>query len=348
MSGWLYRVALVSLALAGALLFPVAQAEEDRLAPGMVNPGYVDKPAWFKESFLDIREDIAEASAAGKRVLLYFYQDGCPYCARLLNENLSQEDIVNTLRQRFDVIAINLWGDREVTGVDGQVTTEKEFARANRIMFTPTLLFLDEQGAHVLRLNGYYHPHKFRAALDYVKDHREAEMPYTAYLAQVSPAPASGKLHQSPGFLQPPHDLSRRSGERPLLVLFEQKQCTPCDELHEDILKQPGSADLLTRFDVVLLDAWSDTPLTTPQGQVTRADEWARGLAVNYIPTMILMDVQGREVIRAEGWLRTFHVQSLLDYVASGAYLEQPEFQRYIEARADTLRAQGIEVDLLQ
>ena len=117
----------------------------DELAAGLVNPGHVDKPAWFKESFLDIREDLEEANANNRRLLLYFYQDGCPYCAKLLNENLSQQDIVEHLKKDFDVIAINMWGDNEVVGLDGKETTEKEFAVANRILFTPTLLFLDEK-----------------------------------------------------------------------------------------------------------------------------------------------------------------------------------------------------------
>ena len=36
-------------------------------------------PPWFKESFLEFTDDIAEAAEEGKRVLLLFHQDGCPY-----------------------------------------------------------------------------------------------------------------------------------------------------------------------------------------------------------------------------------------------------------------------------
>ena len=32
-------------------------AEEGKLGEGMVNPGYHEKPDWFKTSFLDIREE---------------------------------------------------------------------------------------------------------------------------------------------------------------------------------------------------------------------------------------------------------------------------------------------------
>jgi thioredoxin-related protein len=74
---------------------------------------------------------------------------------------------------------------------------------------------------------------------------------------------------------------------------------------------------------------------------------WARELNLQYAPSLVFFDASGREVFRTEAWLRSFHIQSAMDYVASGSYLEQPAFQRYLSARADALEAQGIHVDLL-
>jgi len=45
--------------------------------------------------------------------------------------------------------------------------------------------------------------------------------------------------------------------------------------------------------------------------------------------------------------VRTFHLQSALDYVASRAYASEPNFQRYIQARADARRARGDRVDVM-
>lgn len=336
-----------------ALLLLLTQAawaagREGALESGFVNPGHIEKPAWFKNSFLDLGEDVAEAAAAGKRVLLYFYQDGCPYCKRLEEANWGQRSIVDKTRRHFDVIAINMWGDREVTDTEGRVTTEKRFAAAMKVMFTPTLLFLDERGKVVLRINGYYPPHRFEAALDYVAGRHEARQSFREYYAARNPRPASGKLHVEPWYLQPPYRLraADRPGDRPLLVLFEQPECAACDELHQDIFRRPESEALLRRFDVVLLNLWSKAPLVAPDGTRTTAAEWARALDVKYAPTMVFFDAAGREVFRAEAYLRAFHTQSALDYVASGAYREQPSFQRFIQARADRLRAQGVEVDL--
>jgi thioredoxin-related protein len=336
------------------LLLPFAAAAEPEpatqavLEPGMVNPGFHEQPDWFKASFLDIREDVAEAADAGRRVMLYFYQDGCPYCKKLLETNFSQRDIVTRTRERFDVIAINMWGDREVIGFDGQPTTEKNFAAALKVMFTPTLLFLNEQGEVLMRLNGYYPPHKFTAVLDYVGQRKEGEMDFRAFLADNAPAASKGVLHQDDSYLQAPYRLAQRSGDRPLLVLFEQKDCAACDELHEDILRREESRALLERFDVALLDMWADTPVQTPDGRQTTAAEWSRSLNIQYAPTLVMFDRHGGEVFRTEAYLKAFHVQSSLDYVLSGAYREQPSFQRYISKRAEALEAQGVHIDLME
>jgi thioredoxin-related protein len=322
-----------------------AAAGDGGLEAGMVNPGFHDKPAWFKESFLDIREDIAEAADEGRRVLLYFYQDGCPYCAKLLHDNFGNAQIARKTRDNFDVVAINMWGDREVTGLAGDATSEKAFARGLRVQYTPTLLFLDEAGTVLLRVNGYLHPHRFEVGLDYVAGRREQEMAFGDYLASVDPVPAAGRLHVEPGFITAPTDLSS-AREKPLLVMFEQRQCPACDELHGDILKRESVRDSLERFDVVLLDIWSKDAIVTPEGASTTVRQWASDIGVTYAPTLVFFDNVPREVFRTEAYLRAFHVEGAMDYVSSGAYLRQPEFQRYLQDRRTELEARGVDVDL--
>lgn len=335
---------LLTITLLGSS--PGWAAEEGQLEQGLVNPGYVEKPQWFKSSFLDLREDVAEATGAGKRVLLYFYQDGCPYCEKLINTNFAQRPIVEKTQQNFDVIAINMWGDNTVTDLKGSEVTEKAFSRELKVQFTPTLLFLDEQGKVALRVNGYYPPHKFMAALDYVAGKHEKKLAFRDYLKQQQPRAASGKLHIEKGFLQPPYNLGRKKGDKPLMVLFEQKECAVCDEIHGDALRRPLSRELMASFDIAVVDIWSKEQLRTPAGKPSSAKEWAKQLKVQYVPSMVFFDASGKEVFRTEAYLRPFHLQSAMEYVASGAYRKQPEFQRFVQERADHLREQGVEVDL--
>jgi thioredoxin-related protein len=323
-----------------------ADITADSLDAGLVNPGYAEKPGWFANSFLDIREDLGEAAGAGKRVMLYFYQDGCPYCQKLLDTNFSIKETEAKTRKHYDVVAINMWGDREVVNFNGAETTEKGFAKSLRVMFTPTLLFLNEQGDVTLRVNGYYPPHKFNAALDYAVSHNGSDPSFRDYFAALSPPAASGVLHHDAAWLPANSKLDARDG-KPLLVLFEQKDCAPCDELHLDVLKRPQSRGQLQRLDVVLLDMWSKQPLQRADGKTSSAAQWARDLNVQYAPTLVFFDAQGKEVFRTEAYLKSFHVQSAMDYVVSGGYLEQPSFQRFIAARAEALEAQGVHVDLM-
>ena len=324
-------------------------AEDEVLLPGGINPGYHQPPSWFKESFLDIREDAKEAAASDKRLMLYFYQDGCPYCGKLINDNFGQHAIAEKTRKYFEVIAINMWGDREVIDFAGKQTTEKAFAEALRVMFTPTLLILDENAEQVVRINGYYEPHNFIPLLKWAGERMEKTHTLREFIAEADPRPASGTLHIRPGFITTPYRLADalRVQPKPMVVMFEQKHCADCDILHLDILAREESRKLLEPFHVALLDKWSDAPVQTPDGKRISSREWANKLNIHYAPSMVFFDAQGQEVFRTEGYLRTFHVQSILDYVASGAYREQPNFQRYVDERAHRLRAQGIEVDLL-
>ena len=343
----MYKVMIVALVLLLPSLCGGA-AGDPALAPGLINPGHEEKPSWFKASFLDIREDLAEAKAASRRVILYFYQDGCPYCAKLLREGFSDQGIAELTRGAFDVIALNLWGDREVTGFAGEQTTEKAFAAGLKVQFTPTLLMLDEDGAVVLRIDGYFPPHRLRMALDYVAQRRERQgQSFQDFYLAAEPKAASGKLHAEGGFLTAPLRLARHPDGRPLVVFFEQPNCAGCDELHQDILRREAIAPSLTAFDAALVDAWSNESVQTPDGREMPLKAWSAELGIEYTPSLVFFDGAGREVFRTAGYLRAFHIHGALDYVATGAYLRQPNFQRYLEARRGALEARGFKVDLM-
>lgn len=325
----------------------VSASQQGSLTEAMTNPGYEEQPAWFKTSFLDIDEDLQEAHDAGKRLLLFFYQDGCPYCKKLLQDNFSNKNIAEKTQKNFDVVSINIWGDREIT-LGGELFSEKIFAEKLNIMYTPTLLFFNEKGKIVLRTNGYYHPEKFNVALDYVLNHIDEKQSFNSYLKDRSPESAAGVLHQEVTTLTAPFDFKNIDNKKDYsLIMFEQKQCRGCDELHNDILLRKESKRLINNFDVAVIDMWSNEEIVTHKGKKIKISDWAKELSVQYAPTQIYFDRQGEEVFRIEAYLRSFHVQSVMDYVSSHAYKDQKNFQRYIDARADRLREQGQQVDIM-
>lgn len=302
-------------------------------------------PDWFKESFLELDEDVAEAAAKNRQVMVIFHQDGCPYCNAFVERNLAQKDIEETLRNKFDVIAINMWGDREVAHIDGNLYTEKTFAAALKVQFTPTILFLDDSAQLALRLNGYYDPDRFRLALDYVTAPTRTQS-FNEFLEAQGAKKGSGQLISRSYFKNLAEELPDRAGTKPLALFFEQADCSNCNILHESVLAEAENRTLLSAFDIFQINMWSDEAIVKPSGEQTTGRQWARELGVIYAPTMILFSADDEEVIRSEAYFKSFHTQSLLDYVASDAWRSEPSFQRYISNRAEEIQAQGKDVNI--
>lgn len=332
--------------LLGSLFLMVGAAQAEEKEGKFYGAAETEYPAWFKDSFLDLRDDVAEANKSGHRVVILFVQNGCPYCHALVERNLAQKDIEQTMRKNFDVVLINMWGDREVHGLDGKKTNEKDLAAALKVQFTPTLLFLNDKSEVVLRLNGYLPPPRFKAAIDYVADKQETKVSYRDYMAAHAPHAKAGKMHQEPFFNQPPFDLSKLKGKQPIALFFEQNDCPNCDTLHEKVLIDPQTRKIIAQFENIQLDMWSKTPIIGFDGKQTTARDLAKQMDVKYAPTIVLFDTQGKEIIRSEAYFKVFHTQGIFAYVLEGGYKIQPSFQRWLSARADHLREQGKDVDI--
>ena len=343
----LCQIFLVAIFVASIALTPTSTAAQSGRFLGAKQAVY---PGWFKQSFLDFREDIAEAGVAGKTVLLLFHQDGCPYCNELVERNLSQRDIEHTLKQKFEVIALNIWGNREVVNIAGQQFSEKEFAAALSVQFTPTLVFFDQHANEALRLNGYVPPKTFAAALEFVSSARAATQSFREFQRAQRPqfdirASESRSAQATRGKTINLTDGAKR---RPTLLIFEQADCPACDTTREDVLDHPSSAPLMQQFRQVRMDMWSSRPVITPTGKSTTVRTWAKELGIHYAPTLVLLDGTGQEIIRADAHLKRFHIQGLMHYVASDAYQHEPNFQRYLDHRAEQLRAAGHDVNIWQ
>jgi len=102
------------------------------------------KKEWFAVTFKDVAEDIEEAKAQGKRLAMIFEQRGCIYCTRLHEGPLSDPEVVDFITKNFVVVQYNLFGDEEVTDIDGTALPEKERAKRWGVVFTPTVLFMPE------------------------------------------------------------------------------------------------------------------------------------------------------------------------------------------------------------
>ncbi len=291
-------------------------------------------PEWFKQSFLELPEDIKEAVESGKKgIIVYFGQKHCAYCQALIDKDFGQKDIEHYTRKNFDVIPINIWGSNEVTTPDGQVMTERAFALRENANFTPSLIFYDAHGKQALMLRGFYPPYKFRAAMEYVERGYYKEESFREYMLRADPPPKfelSDMNHQD-FFMSPPYALDRShfQAQQPLLVFFEQQDCHACDVLHSAPLNFSKTKELLRHFDIVQLDIYSDVPVITPKGQKITAQQWAEQLNVFYTPTLIAFDERGREIIRIDSVAHVYRLKSVLEFIVQKTYMTTPNFMTW-------------------
>ena len=172
---------IVSLALGGSAF--AAELGDDGL----------HKTAWMRDTFKDLNEDLAEANAEGKRLMLTVEQRGCIYCAKMHEEVFPLPSIDAYLKEHFFVVQINMFGDTEMTDFDGESLPEKEMVRKWGMMFTPTLVFLPEEVAEgqtaaqaaVATVPGAFGPGTTLNMLQWVVDKEyEGDEPFQKYLAR--------------------------------------------------------------------------------------------------------------------------------------------------------------------
>lgn len=153
-----------------------------------VNDDGLHEQTWFTQTFLDFKEDIADAAADGKRVAVFIEQRGCPYCREMHEVNLQDTRISSFIQEHFTVVQLNLWGARETTDLDGASLEERDLARKWRVNFTPTIVFLPtpEEAAsgttEVARMPGYFKPFHFMSMFEFVQSGAYQDAGFQRYL----------------------------------------------------------------------------------------------------------------------------------------------------------------------
>jgi thioredoxin-related protein len=132
----MFRTTFAALILMTAPLF-AAEVGDDGL----------HEADWIQETFKDLREDLEEATAQGKTLVVIIEQRGCLYCTKMHEEVFPDPEVNAALHDDFYVIQINMFGDVDVTDFDGETLPEKDMVRRWNAQFTPTLMFFPPQVA---------------------------------------------------------------------------------------------------------------------------------------------------------------------------------------------------------
>jgi thioredoxin-related protein len=165
-------------------------AQARRIEPVYLDDGRPTQP-WFLNSFLMLKEELADTVAQGRRFAILWEQRGCPGCLAMHSVNFADPAVNRYVRERFNILQLDLVGSREVTDFDGQVLPEKELAHKYGVVGTPTIQFLPERAdalegktgraVEVARMQGYFEPGPFIAMFEYVFERGYEREPFAQY-----------------------------------------------------------------------------------------------------------------------------------------------------------------------
>jgi len=125
--------------------FIVCLLSANWVAAAEIGDDGLHKAEWMRDTFKDLREDLAEANDEGKRLVLFFEQRGCIYCKKMHEEVFSDPQVSDYIEENFFVVQLNLHGDTAAVDFDGRELPEKDLARRWGILFTPTIMFLPQE-----------------------------------------------------------------------------------------------------------------------------------------------------------------------------------------------------------
>ncbi|RUM81634.1 MAG: thioredoxin [Candidatus Thioglobus sp.] len=312
--------------------------------PGKIVGGKVSElPEWFKDSFLDIAEDVEEAKDENKHLMLYMHLTGCPYCYKMVEEGFKNTTNTQIIKDNFDVVAINIRGNKEIALSEDLTMTEEEVRNHYKVNFTPTIVFLDQNNKLVYKVNGYRSVENFKHILNFVKTRAYQNTTLAEFIWQQKRT--KHYLFKDHSSFQSITDLSAKR-DKPLLVLFEDQYCVMCNRLHNGHLKNPEILKELDLFDVVRFNAESDQAIIDVDGNKTTPSQYVKKLGLVYRPGIVMFD-QGVEVMRIDALLYTYHFSGHLRYIGERHYKQYPDsVYDYLRVYRQAILDAGQDIDL--
>ena len=301
-------------------------------------------PDWFKESFLDFREDAEEAGIEGKHLLVFFHVAGCPYCKKMIDDNFTGGVNAKSIQADFESIHIDLKGSKEVAFNKDMTVSEADLGKALGVNYTPTILFMSADNKVVARLNGYRSPREFKQVLNFVKEKAYKKMDLAAY-RQKHLNDDVYSLKINPGYLAET-DLQKLSKKnKPLMILFEDKTCDECARFYKETLDLKETKKILKKYNVVRLDALSDSEIIDIEGNKTTAKARLKKRNISYRPAVLLYS-EGKEIEKVTGLLKSYHFQQLLNFVAEKKYTKFDTWIGYLGEQSKKILESGQDIDI--
>ena len=120
-----------------------------------------------RDFFLEQPYDLAALLGNDKATAVFFEQGNCHTCDLLQSDPLAKDLSIEEL-EKMNVIQLNMWADTPVVTPQGVKTTAKDWARSLDIFYAPSIVFFDNNGKEIIRVDSVTYFYRLWGVLDYV------------------------------------------------------------------------------------------------------------------------------------------------------------------------------------
>ncbi len=104
---------------------------------------------------------------ADRPLAVFFEQGNCHACDVLHSGPLSEPEIRERISQ-LESVQLSFWEQTPVVTPAGERTTVREWGSSLGLFYTPTLIFFDEDGSEIIRVDSVVQFYRLRSVLDYI------------------------------------------------------------------------------------------------------------------------------------------------------------------------------------
>ena len=106
-----------------------------------------------------------------ERPLVVFFEQGDCHACDILHTQPLRQPALRALFEQLDSVQLDMHADTPVITPSGEATTAKAWAKELGLFYAPSILFFDEQGKEIIRVDSVAHFFRLRSVLNYVLTH---------------------------------------------------------------------------------------------------------------------------------------------------------------------------------
>ena len=134
-------------------------------------------------NWVDLEQAQKRAKAENKKVLLFMEAEWCGYCKKMYREVFPKQSVQDSLHKYFYPVRIDLESQEQVN-FNGSKISQQALGQQFRVTGTPTLIFLESDGAVMGTQPGFIPAEIFDKLMAFVGSEKFKNMGFKEYLAK--------------------------------------------------------------------------------------------------------------------------------------------------------------------